>query len=310
MSARFTVLASGSSGNASLLEIGGFGLLIDCGLNPRELSNRLLAAGRSWQAVHAVLLTHTHGDHWNALTLAHLRGLNISLIAHARHHDTLASRKVYDPLRRAGLTVSYEDDRTFEITPSLTCRPVRVPHDSDPTFAFRFEATGSPDPAWALGFASDVGRPTPELIEAFAGVDVLALEFNHDVALQRNSNRPRILVNRVLGDNGHLSNAQAADVTRSVAGCCRHGLQAVVQLHLSRDCNRPELAAQAGRAALALDAPKAVLVTASQDRVAASVTLHDRRARPVRSPRPAVLPFRSVQLSLPGLESEPIRYFE
>ena len=45
---RFTVLASGSSGNASLLEADGFGLLIDIGLGPRQLTARMAASGRSW----------------------------------------------------------------------------------------------------------------------------------------------------------------------------------------------------------------------------------------------------------------------
>ena len=62
---RFTVLASGSSGNSSLLEVDGFGLLLDIGLGPRQLASRLITSGRSWQNVQAVLLTHTHGDHWN-----------------------------------------------------------------------------------------------------------------------------------------------------------------------------------------------------------------------------------------------------
>jgi hypothetical protein len=51
---RFTVLASGSAGNVSLLEVNGFGLLIDCGLPPRALTNRLRAIGSSWDKVNAV----------------------------------------------------------------------------------------------------------------------------------------------------------------------------------------------------------------------------------------------------------------
>src|SRR5213076_1241688 len=99
----------------------------------------------------------------------------------------------------------------------------------------------------------------------FAGVDVLAVEYNHDERMQRASGRPQILINRVLGDRGHLSNAQAAELTRTVARSCGpDGLRCLIQLHLSRDCNRPDLAAASGRAALDRDAPAADLVTASQ----------------------------------------------
>ncbi len=60
-------------GNATLIESGDFGVLIDAGLGPRQLASRLAAVGRSWAAVNAVILTHTHADHWKDRTLAHLR---------------------------------------------------------------------------------------------------------------------------------------------------------------------------------------------------------------------------------------------
>jgi glyoxylase-like metal-dependent hydrolase (beta-lactamase superfamily II) len=109
MPARFTVLASGSAGNASLLEAGGFGLLVDCGLGPRVLAWRLAAVGLSWRSVHAVLLTHTHGDHWNQLTLAHLRSLGVPLYAHALHHDFLSRFDAHATLRKAGLLRTFAE---------------------------------------------------------------------------------------------------------------------------------------------------------------------------------------------------------
>lgn len=292
MAARFTVLASGSSGNASLLEVDGFGLLIDCGLGPQALAERLAAVGRGWRDVSAALLTHTHSDHWSSLTLAHLRRLHIPLIAHPRHHDALAVRRDYVPLRRAGLTREFTEGQPFDVSPALTALAVEVPHDSAPTFAFRFET-----PAWAMGFASDVGHPTAALTGAFAGVDVLAIEYNHDVEMQRRSGRPRILIDRVLGKYGHLSNAQAADVTREIdrAGC--DSLRYLVQLHLSRDCNRPDLAASAGRAAV----PAATVVTASQFAPTAPIELTRQTAG--RAKRPPARPRVSRQPCLPGLES-------
>src|SRR5262249_360813 len=48
MAFRFSILASGSSGNAAFLESDGFGLLIDAGLGPRQLASRLAAVGASW----------------------------------------------------------------------------------------------------------------------------------------------------------------------------------------------------------------------------------------------------------------------
>ncbi len=90
------------------------------------------------------------------------------------------------------------------------------------------------------------------MAESLAGVDLIGLEFNHDVEMQKSSRRPEYLIERNLGDRGHLSNAQAAllleaVLSRSHEGAPRH----VVLLHLSEQCNQPELALEAARAAIA-----------------------------------------------------------
>ncbi|MCZ2340853.1 MAG: MBL fold metallo-hydrolase [Bacteroidales bacterium] len=310
-----TVLASGSAGNASLLEADHFGLLIDCGLRPQYLTERLAAAGRSWDHVHAVLLTHTHSDHWNRYTLAHLRRRNIPLIAHPHHHAAMTRCEEHEPLRRAQLTREFSDDQVITLTPQFTAQAVAVPHDSDPTFAFRFE---SRDPTtglgWSLGFASDVGHPTAALLTAFLGVDALAIEYNHDVPLQKASRRPRFLIDRVLGAYGHLSNQQASELTAAIAqsssaSSASHspsasGLMGLVQLHLSRECNHPELAQAAGREALRHHAPSAQLITASQHRVAPSLTLIARPRIPPTLPE-SFPPSSPVQPRLPGMDAEP-----
>ena len=308
--ARFTVLASGSSGNASLLEVDGFGLLIDCGLHARFLTARLQSVGVSWDRVSAVVLTHTHTDHWKDGTLGDLRSRKIPLYGHPQHFARTwsAARR---PSRRCAARGWRESEYTgtvpIELTPKITCRPLRVSHDSVPTFAFRIDGRdGGPHPAWAIGYAADLGCGSPELIELFAGVDVLALEYNHDELMERQSVRPRFLVERVLGDQGHLSNKQAAELTAAIAGRSGEGFPGhLVQLHLSRDCNKPELAAVAGREALVALNPAAEIVTAKQDVAAKSIALVRRpncgnRAVPrVTKPAPKR---RTIQPSLPGFD--------
>lgn len=317
--ARFTVLASGSGGNAALLELDGFGLLIDCGLHPRFLTARLQSIGAKWERISAALLTHTHTDHWKDLTLAELCGRRIPLYAHPQHFAHLDRvAPWFAPLSAAGLAREFADGQLIRLAPHLTCLPLRVSHDSVPTFAFRIDGLDAdsalPDgggrphnPAWSAGYASDLGCWSPELVEAFAGVDVLAVEYNHDELMERSSPRPRYLVNRVLGDMGHLSNRQAAEFTAAVAGRSGDGFPGhLVQLHLSRDCNRPELAAVAGREALVALNPAAEVITAKQDAAAKSVVLsrransHNRAA--ARVMRPAKQ--KTMQPSLPGFDGD------
>ena len=82
---RFTVLASGSGGNACVVETDGFTVLLDAGLGPRQLAARLAAANLSWAEMDAVILTHTHTDHWNERTFAHLHKMQRPLYCHPGH---------------------------------------------------------------------------------------------------------------------------------------------------------------------------------------------------------------------------------
>lgn len=253
MAVRFTVLASGSRGNASLLDVDGFGILLDIGLGPRQLARRMNDASSSWDSVRVALLTHTHGDHWNDRTFAHLLSRRIPVYCHAAHARVLRSSSPgFVELRAARLVKTYDGEH-LALGASVRCRPIPVRHDGGPTFGFRFEGVGSLfDPPWALGYVADLGSWDTDLARALSDVDLLALEFNHDLRLEKASGRTRELIARVLGDAGHLSNDQAAELLREVirlstARRPRH----VVQLHLSRDCNRPTLASGTAERVLA-----------------------------------------------------------
>jgi phosphoribosyl 1,2-cyclic phosphodiesterase len=304
---RFSVLASGSGGNASLLEFNGFGLLIDAGLGPRLLASRLAAIGASWRSVSAVLLSHTHGDHWKDHTLGALLRGRIPVYCHREHFRELQALGMnFANLLNADLVRTYERDQDLTLTPHLTCRPLEVLHDSEPTFGFRFDATeGLFGAGWSLAHLSDLGCWSAELAEAAASVDVLALEFNHDIDMERGSNRPAVLIERVLSDMGHLSNTQAADLLRAILNASGPNTpHHLVQLHLSRECNQPYLAQAAARQ-VGLDAPRPLAIhTACQHQAGPTITLNLATAASRRAARPAFRLSRpaATQPSLPGME--------
>ncbi len=309
---QFTVLGSGSAGNASLLLAGEFGLLLDAGLGPRQLASRMAGTGASWRQIRAVLLTHTHSDHWNERTLTYLLRLRIPLYCHAEHHSSLLTYSpAFASLRAENLVQGYEPDQELNLGSALRCRPIRLRHDGGLTCGFRFERHGDffGEPS-ALGYVADLGCWGPELISALCDVDLLALEFNHDVALERGSGRSPRLIARELGDDGHLSNAQAAALLRAILQRSTPGrLRQVVQLHLSRECNHPDLAQAAARAVLGELFGEVAVHTASQH--ACSPTFHlesgsngNGRAtgRPRR--RKGTRAERSMHPWLPGMEGE------
>ena len=118
------------------------------------------------------------------------------------------------------------------------------------------------------------------LPNAWRDVDLLGIEFNHDVELQKSSRRPEFLIERNLGDGGHLSNVQAANLLQAVLSRSNHGApRHVVLLHLSEQCNQPDLALQAARDGLLAAGREAQVHLARQTLASPSILLSAGRGR-------------------------------
>jgi len=66
---RFTVLASGSKGNSTVLSGGRTRILVDCGLSCRELFRRMKLVDEEPETLDAILITHEHSDHVNGVAV-------------------------------------------------------------------------------------------------------------------------------------------------------------------------------------------------------------------------------------------------
>jgi phosphoribosyl 1,2-cyclic phosphodiesterase len=91
-----------------------------------------------------------------------------------------------------------------------------------------------------IGFATDLGHVTKLVLERIRVANVLVLESNHDVKMLQNCpRRSWALKQRILGRHGHISNVTAAE---TVAQIMSAELRQLYLAHLSRECNKPELA--------------------------------------------------------------------
>lgn len=229
MSVNFTILGSGSGGNCAYLEAGETRLLIDAGFSARQIRDRLASIGRAPEGLNGVLITHEHGDHIQGLgTLCGKLGIPIftnRLTREAIQRQFQQSLEFQIFETGAAFTVGEVEIQTFS-----------VPHDAMDPVGFLLNTT-----AGSLGFLTDLGHATKLILERVRPAQVLVLEANHDLKLlQEDTRRPWSTKQRILSRHGHLSNDAAAEVAADLAG--RGVLQRIYLGHLSRDCNRPELA--------------------------------------------------------------------
>jgi phosphoribosyl 1,2-cyclic phosphodiesterase len=236
MSPSLSILASGSSGNCSVLRSPGGVMLIDCGIGPRAASSRMKGLGIGVADVRAICLTHLDSDHFNLNWAGEIIKRQIQVFCHETCIDEL-SRRIDDP-DFARLIFPF-DGENFSPIPGICSQAIPLPHDQCGSHGFVFKGFGS-----RIGYATDLGRVEMDLIDRFSDLDVLAIESNYDPDLQRNSPRPWFLKNRIMGGHGHLSNQQAYNAVKqildrqSVSG---HLPGHIVLLHRSMQCNCPML---------------------------------------------------------------------
>jgi phosphoribosyl 1,2-cyclic phosphodiesterase len=223
---RFASLASGSRGNALLIESGSTLLMVDCGLPYRDVEQRLAAVGRCGDDVTAVLVTHEHADHLRGVaTFARRHGTRV-LTSHGTGRALATASGWSDELERE----PFSTHRPLRVG-AFTVEPFPVPHDAHEPCQFAFAAAGR-----RLGLLTDTGHVTAHIRERLGRCDALALECNHDAeSLARGSYPPSVKA-RVASAYGHLSNAQAAGF---VAHVLHGGLQWIMAMHISERNNSP-----------------------------------------------------------------------
>jgi phosphoribosyl 1,2-cyclic phosphodiesterase len=250
---KLTVLGSGSNGNASYVETDETRLLIDVGFSGRQIRQRLATLARAPESLTAVLITHEHSDHISGL----------AAIAEKTGIPVYCNRATMEEIVR--ITGAKLDFRLFVAgggfeVGDINVETFSVPHDAQDPVGFVLH-TGSAK----IGFATDLGHVTKLVLERIRRANVVVLESNHDVRmLQDCPKRPWSLKQRILSRHGHLSNDAAADCVTEIMSSDLHHL---LLGHLSRDCNKPEIAERVMRQRLQTLGAAHVHVTVTQQSV-------------------------------------------
>lgn len=218
------VLASGSKGNATFVEMDGIRILIDAGISARRIKQELAALGENVEMLDGIFITHEHGDHIKGLpNLVKKYGIQMY-----SRPATFRAMSCYGEL--SGDCVNPIIDRIQ--LGRVAVRAFDIPHDAAAPVGYIIQGTSR------CVVATDIGNVDDRLQQMLEGAQVLVLEANHDEEMLKQGSYPYNLKQRILGPLGHLSNRRMAQVVAEL----RRRPQKLILAHLSESNNRPELA--------------------------------------------------------------------
>ncbi|MEX2784332.1 MBL fold metallo-hydrolase [Streptococcus sp. H49] len=228
---KYSILASGSSGNSFYIETDKKRLLVDAGLTGKKISSLLAEIDRKPEDLDAILITHEHSDH--------IKGVGV--LARKYHLDIYANEKtwqVIDDHQMIG-QINQEQKHIFKRGSLMTFADLDVEsfgvsHDAAEPQFYRFMKDNK-----SFVMLTDTGYVSDRLAGLIENADAYLIESNHDIEILRSGSYPWRLKQRILSDKGHLSNDDGAQAMIRTIG---RRTQKIYLGHLSKENNIKELA--------------------------------------------------------------------
>lgn len=226
---KMSVLASGSTGNATYVESDKGSLLVDAGMSGKKMADLFQQIDRKIEDLSGILVTHEHIDH--------IKGLGI--LARKYHLPIYANEKTWERIEHSDKKIP--SDQKFIFNPYETkaiagfdIESFSVSHDAvDPQFYIFHNDYKK------LTIITDTGYVSDKMKGMIHGSDCFVFESNHDVDMLRMGRYPWNTKQRILSDYGHVSNEDAA---HAMCDVITGSTKRIYLSHLSQDNNMKELA--------------------------------------------------------------------
>ncbi|MBZ5526336.1 MAG: MBL fold metallo-hydrolase [Acidobacteriia bacterium] len=230
---RVSILASGSSGNITLVETSRTRLLVDAGLGKRETLARLAALQIDVDRLDGILISHEHTDHCGGLPQA-LALWKAPLFVTDPTFDALQSILPDTFGKRLAGRESIAPGQRFTIG-DIEVSAFAIPHDAADPIGFTFRSNGS-----KLALVTDLGYMPNHVKVHLRDADCLILESNHDLDMLKVGPYPWVVKQRVLSRTGHLSNLAVSEYLSDPEGFDARA-RFLVLAHISQENNNPDL---------------------------------------------------------------------
>ncbi|EGQ23789.1 metallo-beta-lactamase YycJ [Sporosarcina newyorkensis 2681] len=226
---RFSILASGSTGNSLYIETDEHAFLVDAGMSGKKIEGLLGSINRSMKEIDAIFVTHEHSDHIKGIGVL-ARKYKTPIYANAKTWSAMDGLIGEIPLDQR----FHFDMETVKTFGSLDIQSFAVSHDAaDPMFYTFNEGDRK------LAVITDTGYVSDRMKGHIAGADSFVFESNHDVSMLQMGRYPWSIKRRILSDVGHVSNEDAAVAMSEVAA---QKETHIYLAHLSLDNNMKDLA--------------------------------------------------------------------
>lgn len=221
-------LASGSSGNCTLVQTERAAILIDAGISTKRITAALSQLGVLPEQLSGIFITHEHSDHIGGLS-TFIKHYDVPIFA----PRTVASHLSWSIAGVEDFLTVLVPGEEFALS-DFEVVPFHTPHDTPESVGYRVS-----DGSASFGLCTDLGHVTDEVLTAMRGVDAAVIESNHDLDMLKTGPYPADLKRRILSGTGHLSNEAASQLAVTLGEA---GTRQIVLGHLSRQNNRPPLA--------------------------------------------------------------------
>ncbi|CAM4197905.1 MBL fold metallo-hydrolase [Lederbergia lenta] len=229
MAMKFSVLASGSSGNAIYVETDEHSFLVDAGLSCKQIGNLFQQIGRDPAKLDGLLVTHEHSDH--------IKGIGV--MARKYKLPVFANERTWQAMDGLIGEIATEQKFVFGMETvqsygGLDIESFGVSHDAAEPMFYIFRSGGK-----KLVIVTDTGYVSDRMKGIISDADMYVFESNHDIDMLRMGRYPWNIKRRILSDVGHVSNEDAALAMSEVIG---DNTKRIYLAHLSRDNNMKDLA--------------------------------------------------------------------
>lgn len=218
---KYYSIASGSKGNCGLFITEKFNILIDMGVSYKYLCTALEKHDMSISDIDIILITHEHGDHIKGLPMI-CKNTNIPIYITEKSH---INAKEFEKITNTVYFKPYEEI-LFE---DIFIKTFALPHDSAECVGFKIIADKI-----AFSYATDCGYMPNSVLNEIKYSDFVVLESNYDIDMLEMSSYPASTKNRILSNNGHLSNI---DCSQCVITLLESGVSQIIFSHLSENNN-------------------------------------------------------------------------